>query len=279
MKGIYANKFLSGKKILFFGDSIMGSDRYKNNKEESKGVPDLVADYTGATVINAGMPGTSISSLAAKLKPLSQEELIKRLTKKKDYFTGLEGFTDSSKYASGIVKGVQALLDYQNGKENPFDDISVIVLAHGTNDWTQNVFLHNETHYDYGRAITTVGVLEKLETNINKIQAAYPGMMILVLTPIWRYFGTNGKTNGDNYTGFGDGYTLKEWATEIEKLCKNKRIAVLNGYEKMQLSTNGYFFDKDDRTHLNYKGNQMYAALITEKLREMGLPPNETSDT
>ncbi|MBR3815138.1 MAG: SGNH/GDSL hydrolase family protein [Clostridia bacterium] len=242
-------KPLAGKKILCLGDSIMGNDRVN-------GVPSYLAEYSGATVYNGGFGGTFLSVrntdspnvcydlpnlLEAKLSgEWSAQELQATLTVFKYFAESIE-----------MLKNLD------------FNELDVITLAYGTNDWTAG----ENSEY----------MISHLKESIDKIQRNWPLIRILVITPIWRYFGS-GSSNGDNYKGYGEGFTLREWAQKIEQAAKEKHISVLNAYENMPLSINNAatYFDKNsstddglDHTHLNEKGNQMYAQIIYGKLCSM----------
>lgn len=282
MANLYLNKFLSGKKILFLGDSIMGSDRYDGEDEETKGVPDLVSDYTGATVVNLGVPGSRIVSRSGKDQNevtgeyvdkncLDQTEMIKNMIT--NDFTNLKKLV-SEKSSKGSQATKAAIIKEQK-EERPFKNFSIIILAYGTNDWFNNNFLYDQKIYNSGKVSLKEGAITILEKNIDTLQKNFPQSKILVLTPIWRYGYTNQVVwDGDTKNDKGDNYTLKEWAAAIEKKCKEKRVAVLNTYINVPLSLNNrtYYFDKngEDGTHLNYNGNKLYASIISSKLREVG---------
>ena len=290
MTNVYVNKFLNGKKVLFLGDSIMGSDRYDNTSESSKGVPDLVSDYTGATIVNLGIPGSRIiprtekgenAITGAKVSKgcLDQTKIIEGMVK--NDFTDLKNLI-SSESSRGSRKAKEAIEKEQADEgNNAFKNFSIIILAYGTNDWYHKNFLYDQTIYNSeGKSVKT-GILTTLKKNIDTLQKNFPQSKILILTPIWRYGTADDGTvvwDGDYQDKYGDNYTLKQWASAIEKMAKEKKVGVLNGYEELQLSLNNknHYFDDNgkDGTHLNYKGNQVYAALVAAKLREIGIPPS-----
>ena len=240
---------LAGKKILCLGDSIMGNDQVN-------GVPSYLAEYSGATVYNGGFGGSCFS-----LRTTGSENVCFDLPNILD--AKISGDWSAQEKLAPLVTGsvfryfpetVKAL------KELDFSELDIVTLAYGTNDWT------NEEELEY--------MLEHFRQSIDKIQLNWPLLRILVITPIWRYFGSGNK-NGDNQTGYGEGYTLREWAKKIEEAAKEKHISVLNAYENMPLSINNAstYFDTNsstadglDHTHLNEKGNQVYAQIICGKL-------------
>ena len=251
---------LNGKNILMLGDSIMGADR-------TNGVPDFVKSFTGANVWNGGLSGTHLAYRGEGL-------------------TNNVGCLDGERIIDALISGnwseqkacVKAL--YDQGKFKYFTEtintlaaidmstVDVLTLAFGTNDWTG------------GRKQTDV--LNALTSVIDKVQKNFPHVRILVITPIYRYFGGSGSAgDSDTVTKIGStdiGYTLKSLALKIEETAKNKRISVLNAYQELPLSVNNAstYFDKDssttdglDHTHLNTNGNRMYAHIISGKLNSI----------
>lgn len=243
---------LLGKKVLMLGDSIIGND-------QTDGVPSFLAEYSGATVYNGGLGGSCMAvrtngteNLCFDLPNLlaaatsgnwTTQETQAPITAKANVF----------KYFPSTINMLKNL---------NFAELDVITLAYGTNDWAR------AEH-------TLASVKAALEGAIDTIQTNYPKVRILVITPIWRYFG--GNTDGDNETRYGEGYTLKEWSKKIEEIAIDKRISVLNAYENLPLSRNNAatYFDTAntddglDHTHLNAEGNKMYAHIINGKLNSI----------
>lgn len=243
---------LRGLKILCLGDSIMGND-------QTDGVPSFLAQYSGATVYNGGLGGTR---LTARSNTTDDKYWL-------DAPRIIDAFVSgnwSNQIAAGELNaakgGLYAYFDDTVNMLSTLDiqSIDIITLAYGTNDWTSNVHLAD--------------VLSAYEDIINTIESEFPHIRILIITPIWRYFGNNAG-DSTNYKGYADGYTLAYWAEQIEKFAKEFRTSCLNAYETLSISKNNaaYYFDKNsstgdglDHTHLNTNGNKMYAHIINGKL-------------
>ena len=128
-------------------------------------------------------------------------------------------------------------------------------------DWGTNDYTGGKTIEEITTAYNSV---------IDMLQATYPSIRLLIITPIWRYFGA--KTDNDN----GDNHiynvsTLKEIATAIDQNAKDKRIESLQMYQKMPLSYNtaDLYYDSGDSTHLNATGNMVYAHILNGKIQSM----------
>lgn len=245
---------LWGKRILCLGDSIMGNDQVD-------GVPSYLAEYSGATVFNGGLGGSCMAVrtngtanncfdlpnllAAATSGNWTTQETQAPITAKANVF----------KYFPGTINML---------KELDMRSLDVITLAYGTNDWATA----QHTWASFKAALD--GAIDTIRTN-------WPTVRILVITPIWRYFGNldGSHTDGDTETGYGEGFTLKEWSKKIEEAARDKRVSVLNAYENLPLcfenvrtffDTNSSVSDGMDHTHLNAKGNQMYAHIINGAL-------------
>ena len=245
---------LTNKKILMLGDSIMGNDRVD-------GVPDFVAKFTGATVYNGGFGGACLArrTINSNAVCFDSPNVIDALIKG-DFSTQLE-----------VSNNLIVASDYKNYLAFPetcemlegldMNSIDLVTLAYGTNDWR--------------RAHTQEYILSELEYVIDRLQINFPLTKILVITPIYRYFGDK-ESDGDSdtrtsYSGTNIGYTLKQLTLDIEQKAKDKRVACLNAYQNMQLSRNNAetYFDEGDKTHINTKGNEMYGHLIAGKIFDM----------
>lgn len=242
---------LSDKKILMLGDSIMGNDRVN-------GVPDYVRKFTGATVYNGGLAGTCLckrtevtSSICLDLPNLIDAMIEGDMSEQLNQAEKLAA-TGSFLYFPETIKMLSEL---------DLHEIDLITIAYGTNDWR--------------RAHTQEYILSELKYVIDRLQLYFPLSRILVITPIYRYFGTqDGDGDSDTRTNFGTtkiGYTLKQLTLDIEQTAKDKRVSSLNAYQEMQLSRNNAesYFDEGDKTHINQKGNEMYGHLIAGKIFDM----------
>ena len=232
-----ATKPFEGKRILNLGDSLFGNDRTYN-------ISSYLSEYSGATVYNGGFGGTRMTSRPSDnaYEWFDGLNLITALTTGK-----WEKQTENIKNVpTGYYKETLNML-----KTLDMRKIDVVTLAWGTNDYTGNK--------------TVAQITAALESIINMIQTAYPHVKIIVLTPTWRYF-----DNGDGDTvKFADA-TLKEIAAAIIKTANEKGVYAINSYEMLSLSDAEHkYFDTGDNTHLNAKGNALYAELIYNELKRI----------
>ena len=238
LTGIY------GKKILIFGDSIIGNDR-------TEGVCDYLAEYSGATVYNGAIGGTRITDLRS-----SQYDSPNVV-----YFDGVklihalmtDTWTDQDTYVTEVP-------DYVASDTLPMlktldvSKLDMIVIAYGRNDITSSETLQN--------------IKDAIDTIIDDIQSHYPAVRILVLTPIWGMF-SSGTVDGDSYESTS-GMTLRTMTDGMLSQAKARHVSSCDMLENMQLSQNTMATYMDnDHVHLNSAGNAMYAHILNGKLRSL----------
>ena len=230
---------LSDIKILCLGDSIFGNDGE---------VPAYLQEMTGATVINGAVGGTRACNRGG--------------TDDYQYF-------DGEVLAQALVSGVWT--DQETavaGSLSPWADrlatleavnlnnVNLITMDWGTNDYTGE---------------KTIAEIETAYSNIvNLFREHYPAIRLLIITPIWRYFGAKADNeNGDNFVY--NVSTLKEIASAIDAHAKDLRVESLQMYQKMPLDYNTaeLYFDNGSTAHLNATGNQVYAHILSGKIRSM----------
>ena len=232
---------LSGKNILCLGDSIFGNDG------------EIVADIhtlTGANSINCAFGGTRVTDRGSgDFRYFDGVQLVSALCSQT--WTDQDSAAESLESSYPWITSRLATL-----KSVDMSEIDIITMNWGTNDYTAGATIEQiNTAYN---------------TVIDLLQETYPAIRILIITPIWRYFGAKiDNENGDNK--IYNVSTLKQIATAIDENSKNKRIESLQMYQKMPLSYNtaDLYFDANDSTHLNTSGNMVYSHILVGKLRSM----------
>ena len=229
-----------GSNILCLGDSIFGNDGQ---------IVEYLSELTGTKVVRGAIGGTQVSVRPYNSDPfryLDGQNLVQALVS--------GNWTDQDS-AVASLQGTYTWLPERIAtlKELDMSSVDLVIMNWGTNDYTG------------GRA--TEEICAAYGSVIDALQSAYPQLRILITTPIWRYW--SDTENSDNKIYNGD--TLKQIAKAIENLAKDKRISVLNAYENMPLSYNtaATYFDENDKTHLNAKGNMLYAHLLNGKIRSL----------
>jgi lysophospholipase L1-like esterase len=150
-------------------------------------------------------------------------------------------------------------------KSIDFNNVDMITIAYGTNDYTGGSFLGERTEFD------VFSVCGALKYAIKRIQTTYPHIKILVITPIWRYFGEIGSeeyVDSDTHNPNGTG-TLRDFADAIISASKLMRVPVLESYSNLSISQYNCTNLMVDKTHLNDAGRKLYGELISGKIRTL----------
>lgn len=230
-------KPFEGMRILNLGDSLFGNDRTNN-------ISSYLSEYSGATVYNGGLGGTRMTSRPSDnaYEWFDGLNLVTALT------TG--NWTKQTENVKNVPTGYfKETLDML--KDLDMEKIDIVTIAWGTNDYTGSKQLSN--------------IKDGLSDIITMLQKTFPHLKIVVITPVWRYF-----DNGDaNNVKFADA-TLKEIADGIIDVAHTKNVDVINSYDALELHDAEHrYFDTGDKTHLNAKGNALYAELIYNELKRI----------
>ena len=226
--------------ILFMGDSIFGNDGE---------IPVIVNQLSGANCINCAFGGTRVSDRGGA-DPFQYFDGVNLITALAN-----QSWSDQDAAAQSLASTYTWLpARLERLKAVDMSTVDLLIMDWGTNDYTSSVALQD--------------ILTAYRTVISTLQTTYPELRILITTPIWRYW-TNPATDSDTRV-YADA-TLKKIAEEIETLMHDLRISVINAYQNMPLSlaTASTYFDSGDTTHLNIKGNTVYAHLLNGKIQSI----------
>lgn len=233
---------LKDKNILCLGDSIFGNDGE---------IVSFIND-SGAIAVNGAVGGTQVSVRSGASDNFRYFDGVNLVTA-----LCTQNWTDQETAASALSSSYPWIVGrLANLKTVDMSKVDCITMDWGTNDYTS------------GKTIAEITTA--YNTVIDLLQQYYPSVRLLIITPIWRYFGAKADNeNGDNKVY--NVSTLKEIATAIDNNSKDKRIESLQMYQKMPLSYNtaDLYFDSGDSTHLNTTGNKVYSQILIGKLRSM----------
>lgn len=231
-------RLLSGRKIVVFGDSIIGMTR------DQTSVPAYAAAYTGAEVYNVGFGGCRMA-----VHPTS-------------------GYAAFSMWAlaDAVAAGSYTLQDAQasNGsdyfpdqlallKTINFSDVDMIVIHYGTNDFAANVTIDNTSDDD-----DTATLCGALRYSLRKIMTAFPKIRVFVSVPIYRKWDSTGA---ETYTN-GSGKKLRDFCEALIGVADEFNCPVIDGYKALGINTINNAAFSSDGTHLNDHGRKAFGELI-----------------
>lgn len=233
--------------VVNLGDSIFG------NIQDFTSISAQMEKMDGNIYYNCGLGGTELASRNNEYwTTLSATELVDSICSN-DFVRQDDALNSGIYFPSYFYDTLEFL------KKIDWDDVDVVTFAYGTNDYTDGIVIENDNLYD---THTYIGALRHI---VEKMQETYPHIKLLFVTPIWRYFEDGTDSDTKNYSGTG---TLLDYKNALVASCKKERIPCLDSYEEMPLSQYNadYYFQTDDRTHLNENGRKLYANLIRAKI-------------
>lgn len=236
VKSINSYKDTMSKVIVNLGDSIFG------NNDSETGISNLLSNILKCTVYNCAFGGT-------------------RAIRRSDNPTGYEEF-DFSSLVDSIVSGdftaqETALTDHgssmssvfpnrlQRLKNIDFNKVDIVTFNYGTND--------------YGGYYVKNNYIEGYTEAIGKLQAAYPNIKVILITPTYRlWYAEDGSFLEDGDTRIGSNNTTLLMVVEDAKtVAANLHIQVIDvyncGINKFNYSR---YFPSNDGTHHNENGRR-----------------------
>ena len=257
---IKAEKKLTGKVIVNFGDSIFGKRRPPED------ISTKLAYLTGATVHNCGFGGTHVSNhWATTYNAFSMCNLVDAIVSK-DWSGQDTAIADTSSNAvpSYFSEGLEIL------KGLDFSKVDIVTVAYGTNDFTSNDVLDNaENAYDkesYAGA---------LRYSIEKLLTAYPNLKIFVCSQTYRFWMDDSYVfteDSDTHTNI-NGVKLTDFVAKTEEVAKEYHLPFIDNYYGLgfnKFNRTVYFLNSQgavtDSTHPNAVGCRLIAEHMANEL-------------
>lgn len=229
---------LADKKIVIFGDSIIGATR------DQTSVPAYAAAYTGATIYNVGFGGCRMSvhptegyaafsmwALANAIATNTWTTQDAQASSGQDYFTE----------QLSTLKGID------------FSSVDAVVIHYGTNDFAANVTIDDET--DDAKTTTVCGALRY---SIRKLLTAYPKLKMYISLPLYRMWDGVGAETHTNSLG----KKLSEYNAAIKAVAAEFNLPVIDGYGRLGINSLNDSAYSTDGTHLSDHGRRAFGELI-----------------
>ena len=237
-------KPLTGRSIVFFGDSTFGYTR------DSTSIPAHAANFTGATTYNVGFGGCRMAThpttgyAAFSMWKLADAVTTSTFTEQEsEAASGASYFTDQL----AVLKAID------------FTSVDSIIIHYGSNDFTGGVALDNADDDD-----DTSTFCGAARYSIRKLQAAFPLMRIFISLPLYRTW-SGGTVGAETYTN-DIGKTLRDYCTALAGVADEFNLPVIDGYKNIgaNLANNAYF--TVDGAHLSVRGRQVFGEYIGGRL-------------
>lgn len=233
---------LSGRKVVVFGDSIIGMTR------DQTSVPAYAAAYTGAEVYNVGFGGCRMA-----VHPTSGYAAFSMFALADAVASGSYTTQDAqASSGSDYFPAQLALLKTIN-----FSSVDMIVIHYGTNDFAANVTIDNASDDD-----DTATLCGALRYSLRKLMTAFPKIRIFVSVPIYRKWGSTGA---ETYTN-SSGKKLRDFCEALAGVAAEFNCPLIDGYKALGVNTINDSAFSSDGTHLNDHGRKAFGELIGGRL-------------
>ena len=250
--GSDSGKPFSGKTIVNFGDSIFGQARPPVD------VSTFLAEYTGATVYNAGFGGCQMGYHGtANYDAFSMYRLADAIA------SGDWSAQETAASASGMPSYFADTVTMLEGID--FSDVDIITISYGTNDFENGNALG-------GNAFSSVD--KALDYSISTILTAYPNIRIFVCLPMYRVWLSGGAYSYDSntatHTSWVDGVTrtFKDFVEAERSVAEANQTPIIDTYYDLGINKYNWtqYFPANDGTHHNLTGRKLIAELMSHKL-------------
>lgn len=257
---ITAEKKLTGKVVVNFGDSIFGKRRPPED------ISTKLAYLTGATVHNCGFAGVHMSNhWATTYNAFSMCNLVDAIVSK-NWTSQDTAVADTSSNAvpSYFSEGLGIL------KELDFSKVDIVTIAYGTNDFTSGDTLDNsENAYD------KESFAGALRYSIEKLLTAYPNLKIFICSQTYRFWMDDSYVfteDSDTYQNV-NGVKLTDFVAKTEEIAKEYHLPFIDNYYGLgfnKFNRTVYFRNSQgavtDGTHPNAVGCRLIAEHMTNEL-------------
>lgn len=239
---------LEGKMCVCFGDSIVG------NMSPPNDYPTIIANETGMTVINAGFGGARMSATYEN-SPYNSYCMVKLA----DAISSGNWTEQNNNLANVTVSHYAPHIETL--KTINWYDVDYITIGYGTNDIANFVTVDNSEN-----PLDTTTVLGSLRYSLQTILTAYPHIKVLVLTPIYRYFNSEGVDSDEKE--FYSNRKFTTWTDGILEVAKEFKVPAVDMYHTLGFNkfTRSCYFSSNDGTHPNEQGLKVMGGKIAGKL-------------
>lgn len=230
--------------ILNLGDSLFGLN------PKPYDISTYVQDITGVKTANCGFGGTRAATHSNSNYNLFSLYSLADAIYSEDF--SAQDAADFSILGSGYYYKY----NLRTLESIDFDDVRLITLAYGTNDWNANIPIDNaDDPDDY---TTFKGALRY---SISKIQSKYPDIMIVLLSPIYRTFDSH--TVDSNTKTNSAGKTLIDYVDAVKEVAAEYELPFVDNYRNSGINIYNSTVFLRDETHLTFDNGANRIGTIT----------------
>lgn len=229
---------LAGRKIVVFGDSLIGMTR------DSTSVTAYAADYTGATVYNVGFGGCRMSKHPTNGYAAFSMWALADAVATGNYTMQDEQAPNGQDYFASQLAALKSI---------DFATVDAIVIHYGTNDFAASVPIDDSTNL-----LSTDTVCGALRYSIKKLLTAFPKIKIFVSLPIYRTWdGVGAETYKNSLEK-----TLPDYDSAMKTAAEEYNLPTVDGYKLLGINIINSGAYLSDGTHLNNYGRKQFGEFI-----------------
>ena len=237
---------LTGKSIVFFGDSITGAYAL------GTGYPATVEKMLGNISYNCGFSGSRMTTLNTleNRDPYSMVQIVNAID------TGDWTAQEANK---AIDNNITEKLGVLRGVD--FNNVDIATIFYGTNDFTGGIDIDNEN--DKLDVTTFCGAARY---SVKKLLEKYPHLKIVLISVTWRTLFTGGYPETETNS---KGVYLHEYVTALKDVATEFHIPFIDMYNDLGLNKYNYELYTFDGLHPNPDGRVMIGNRIASQLQLM----------
>lgn len=241
--------------IVVLGDSVFGLCR------DETSIPSKLEEELGVSVLNGAFGGSYMALLPKEeAKTNYNMELLNMVSLSKAILA--ENFSTQR-----TIRNRKELTDYfpdtiEALSRVDFEQVDTLILAYGINDYHAGISLENQENlYDeYTFAGATRSVISSLQTK-------YPDMRIIVVTPTYAWYLSNGLTCEEYVTG---DYYLEDYANKLLEIADELGVEAVDFYHdryphEQWEDWKAYTIDG---LHPNEEGRKMLAEILAQEMKK-----------
>lgn len=251
---IGSNKKLEGKVVVNFGDSIFGKRRPPED------ISTKLAELTGATVYNCGFGGCHMSNhWATTYNAFSMCNLADAIVTG-NWTTQNNAIADTS--SNAVPSYFAEALEILKGLD--FEDVDIVTIAYGTNDFTNGDVLENANNlYDvesYSGA---------LRHSVETLLTTYPHLKIFICSQTYRFWidDSNVFTEDSDTKVNTNNVKLTDFVEKTKEIAEEYHLPYINNYDiGMNKFNRSRYFSATDGTHPIITGCHLIAEHMANEL-------------
>lgn len=222
---------LSGKSIVFFGDSVIGN--YIGNTS----IAGVTSALTGAITYNLGFGGTPAASSGTNYC--------------------LSSIVDAylAKNPSLLPEDSQAHIGLKQYLADEVDSPYCFYINYGLNDYFNGDPIASDDPYDTS---TFEGAFRY---SIRALRQAYPSARIIIATPNFTSYFNYGLDAMSEH-----GHILEDYVDALITVAKESNVELLDNYNELGINANNHVSFLGDGCHPNENGSFLIGQRISEKL-------------